>query len=451
MDFEIGPNGISARKELAPPAPTVLALVAATLLILAQTADAAYVDLDITNGPYFVDYNSFPVSHIAPQAIEQQPNWNTYAADEPVKEPSPNSGPRFLASLSPGHILDKADYYWLDVGRYYFLDRQRYNLLGPMNYLIGRLYSSLWRDYYSYRPAKNRRTWTGSKPNPRHPWYDSRGMSGILYGPVLGGLGWCGIIGATGWNGSFGPAVYTDSMQYYILDLGQYHYLDRLQYSLLGGRSYVLGHAAYPLWHGHIVSLWTKDSNHRTGAANECDTEWLGFHGRFFIFNEPAQRGDKLVAFVSDEDDYKMKVGRSKVRKQGRYGPMRLRKDDSATPYKDGVLPGEMVTFMAWDKSTATWYQTEVLRGSPYASGDRKFTKVNLNAVPEPATVVVLALGAIGILLLGGKTNHQRYQEMDPGRTANRPATLGIKNLFPLHNSAKASAELHVRKTNGLP
>jgi len=97
-------------------------------------------------------------------------------------------------------------------------------------------------------------------------------MYGVLYGPVLGGLGWTPYFGAArdyyeraqvdgygGWGSELQPGDYIDRAQYYLLDEGQYYYLDKWQYNLMGGRSYILGHVCYPLWYGY--GYWPRDDS----------------------------------------------------------------------------------------------------------------------------------------------------------------------------------------------
>lgn len=122
------------------------------------------------------------------------------------------------------------------------------------------------------------------------------------------------------------------------MDEGQYFYLDKRHYNLLGGTSYLLGHPCYPLWSGY----------------------------------------------------------------------MRVVRDNPLTAHKDGTLSNEIVTFAVWDESTARWLHAKILSGLPQWNSHRAQIRVDINAIPEPSSVGLIGLGALGFLALRDTRKNER-------------------------------------------
>lgn len=62
---------------------------------------------------------------------------------------------------------------------------------------------------------------------------------------------------------------YIDRAWYYLLDYGQYDYLDNQQYNLMGESGYLLGHPAYP-------KLFERGSEQAVGFVGRAKMSWLG-------------------------------------------------------------------------------------------------------------------------------------------------------------------------------
>ena len=145
------------------------------------------------------------------------------------------------------------------------VEKGQYNLLGGMSYLLENFHYATGDDYYSHWLARDRRTKIGLKDKAAARWFDSAGMFGILYGPILPVIAVMGlnpfvdtisspaggveVDSYRGWSYYSNAGDYIDIGQYYLLDKAQYYYLDKWQYKLLGGANYILGHPCYPLWY----------------------------------------------------------------------------------------------------------------------------------------------------------------------------------------------------------
>ncbi len=99
---------------------------------------------------------------------------------------------------------------------------------------------------------------------------------------------------------------YIDRTWYYLLDFGQYDYLDNRQYNLMGESGYLLGHPAYP-------RLFERNSEQAVGFAGKTKSDWFASGGRqsaIFAYAELC-RGfnagdliDKIRYYYLDEGQY---------------------------------------------------------------------------------------------------------------------------------------------------
>ncbi len=329
---------------------------------------------------------------------------------------------KWLDYHNAGDYIDRGRYYWLDDNRYYYIDARQYNLLGGIGHLLSHSGYPVWHDY-------SVRWWDtylgggiGLLSNMRAKWIDFYGtfeivdetthladkLNTLLDDMCVGHTEQVAIGTFDARRVCRNAGDYTDRGWYYCLDERQYYYLDKIQYNLLGGTSYMLGHPCYPLWHGYDLLWHGRYLRRETGSADEVSEEWVDFYGRLNIFDEPAQPGDKLHAFVADDNSERMRVGQFTVRVEGWYGYMRVVRDNPLTAHKDGALPGEIVTFEVWDESAAGWLYAEILSGLPQWSSHRAQIRVDINAVPEPSSVGLMGLGALGFLTLRDTRNNRR-------------------------------------------
>ena len=324
-----------------------------------------------------------------------------------------------------GHYIDRGRYYWLDDSRYYYIDARQYDLLGGIGHLLNHSGYPVWYDYDFGWWDRYLGGGIGLLSKIRATWVDFYGMfdtvdeTDYLAGKLRTLLDeMCvehteqaatGTFDARHAYGNAGD--YTDKGRYYCLDEGQYYYLDRRHYNLLGGTSYLLGHPCYPLWHGYYLPWHGKYLRRATGSADEVSQEWVEFYGELSIFDEPAQRGDELYAFVAGDDSERIRVGQFTVSIEGWYGYMRVARDNPLTAKKDGALPNETITFEVWDKSAAGWLHAQILSGLPQWSSHRAQIRVDINAIPEPSSLGLMGLGALGFLALRDTRNNRRTEK----------------------------------------
>jgi hypothetical protein len=320
----------------------------------------------------------------------------------------------------------------MDEARFLYLDIGQYNLLGGQSYFGGQSCYPLWydRSFRLWRITPERGMEAAMKS-------DADGLAfyrelAVLGEPVYLGSGvtvfvdnvctfwqgqpatdrWCG------WPIYANPGDYIDRYWYYCLDKGQYRYLDEGQYNLLGGLSYLLGHPCQSMWYDYHLRSWLVILEKIVSPPKKAGPEYVDFYGEFRIFGKLAQLGDILRAFVAGDDTEPICVGQFIVGVEGWYGDLRVFRDNSSTTAKDGALPGETITFGAWDKSAGRWYPTEILYGRPEWTYHEARIRVDVNAIPEPSTISFLGLGALAVVL-------RRSQKRRPvARTSAEPADL---------------------------
>lgn len=304
---------------------------------------------------------------------------------------------------SPGDYIDRARYNCLDENQYDYLEKGQYDLLGGKSYFLGRSCYPIWHDYGFRWWGRDLERTSELEDRIDAEWITFHAASsskklGAPIDDVCLGLTAQSTIqahhGSHGWYNLLED--YIDRGRYFCLDQGQYYYLGTRQYNLLGGMNYLLGHPCYPLWYDYGFYRLAIAAEKEVSLAQP---EWVDFYGLFTIFNEPAQIGDELHAFVAGDNKDMICVGEFMIRIEGSYGYIRVFRDDPLTAYKDGTLPDEMITFRAWDQSAARWYPTEILYGVPKWTSHGARIRVDINAIPEPLTLAFLGLGALGTLL----------------------------------------------------
>jgi len=204
------------------------------------------------------------------------------------------------------------------------------------------------------------------------------------------------------------PGEYIDRGRYYWLDEAQYYYFDEGQYNLLAEAAYLLGRPRYSMRYAYHFYWWGAILARLTPPPQKASQEWVDLYGEFTIFHEPAQIGDILRAYVTGENEDPICVEQFIVTVEGRYGDLRILRDDPLTPGRDGAQPGETITFGAWDKSAQRWYTTEIVHGSARWTYHGARIRVDVNAIPEPCTITFLGLGALAVLLRRGEKRHPR-------------------------------------------
>jgi hypothetical protein len=164
------------------------------------------------------------------------------------------------------------------------------------------------------------------------------------------------------------PGSYIDKQWYYFLDQGQYNYLDKGQYYLIGELGYYLGHPFYPRLHGKSIAQ-------TIGFTSTINKGWFLFLSEKFSTNQyipPAGYYLDTWAPVYRQHYYFADIGKYNYLDKGQYN---------------------LLTTLAYS-SGYPCYQKQ-FEGTAHPS--------NVVANPEPSTIILLGLGAIGIVLRGKK------------------------------------------------
>ncbi len=163
--------------------------------------------------------------------------------------------------------------------------------------------------------------------------------------------------------------TYIDSQWYRFLDYGQYYYLDKGQYYLIGELGYFLGHPFYP-------RLYEKDVEQKIGFTNIINKGWFIFLAEQFPIDEHAVRSSYY--FNAEDSIFKQRYYFSDI---GQYNYLEKRQYNllggSAYLFRSPCFPGQLGTGIGTSDVVAN---------------------------PEPATIVFLGLGALGIVALRKKS-----------------------------------------------
>ena len=149
------------------------------------------------------------------------------------------------------------------------------------------------------------------------------------------------------------------------MDNGQYYYLDRGQYNLLGGLSYRLGHPCYP-------KLFERDLEQAVGFTNRVNTGWFSLCGgqvpisEYVIWGRHFNAGD----YIDRVRYYYLNKGRYYYLDELQYNLLGGLGYSFGRPYNQGRY--------GWG-----YYQS-----------------VGQCATPELSTILYLVLGVFGILAL---------------------------------------------------
>ena len=203
---------------------------------------------------------------------------------------------------------------------------------------------------------------------------DSRTTGGIthrfLRGLGIGGLAAIASLGlasrvhATSFDFDGVPAGdYIDREWFHLLDDGQYQYLDRGQYNLLGELGYLLGHPCYP-------KLFERDSDQAVGFTNRQHTAGFSFGGgqvpisEYVVWSRYFNAGD----YIDRGRYYFLDEGQYRYLDRGQYNLLGGLGYSFGRPHYQRQYD--------WDY---------------YQSGGQC-------PVPEPSTIGFLGIGALGVL-----------------------------------------------------
>jgi hypothetical protein len=132
--------------------------------------------------------------------------------------------------------------------------------------------------------------------------------------------------------------------------------------------------------------------------------EYADFWGRFSFSGEPAQPGDRLNARIGDFD-----TGQYIVSEQGWY-VFRVYRDDPLTANIDGAAPGDIITFTATEQGMGLIHSTATSGNTPIWTHHQDRVRVDINALPEPATILLFGLGVLGVRAMGKKSGSAKFQ-----------------------------------------
>lgn len=160
----------------------------------------------------------------------------------------------------------------------------------------------------------------------------------------------------------------------------KYKFTENLLYRFVGG-SYEPGSIGWPHFEHYpaIPVIYTT-------------REYVDFWGRFNISNKPAEKGDILSTFI--EDYY---AGQYIVTEPGWY-VVRIYRDELSTSQRDGAVPGDYITFEATEFDTGRVHSVQTTIGIPIWTHHKDRIRVDLYAAPEPSTIVLFSIAALGFL-----------------------------------------------------
>ena len=127
--------------------------------------------------------------------------------------------------------------------------------------------------------------------------------------------------------------------------------------------------------------------------------EYLDFWGKFDFFGIPAMQGDILKAYIG-----KFYAGQYVVTESGWY-VIRIYGDDPQTPYKDGAIPGDYISFEAIKNDTSKVYPVETSQNLPIWTDQEDRIRVDINAVPEPSSIVMFGIMALGYMIIKNRND----------------------------------------------
>ena len=158
-----------------------------------------------------------------------------------------------------------------------------------------------------------------------------------------------------------------------------YVYLDDIMYRIIGGSYQPCS----------IGIFWPEIKS--TKVRYTAGREYVDFWGRFSFSGEPAQPGDRLNAYVGDYN-----AGQYIVNDTGWY-VLRVYRDDPLTANIDGAKPGDIITFTAIEQSTGITHSTTTSGSTAIWTHNQDRIRVDINALPEPATILLFGLGVLGV------------------------------------------------------
>jgi len=171
-----------------------------------------------------------------------------------------------------------------------------------------------------------------------------------------------------------------------------YYYLDDIRYRIIGGSYQPCS----------IGTFWPELKSPK--VVYLPGREYVDFWGRFSFSGEPAQPGDRLNASVGDFD-----AGQYIVSERGWY-VFRVYRDDPLTANIDGAAPGDIITFTAIEQGMGLIHSTATSGNTPIWTHHQDRVRVDINALPEPAAILLFGLGVLGVRAMGRKSGSAKFQ-----------------------------------------
>ena len=163
----------------------------------------------------------------------------------------------------------------------------------------------------------------------------------------------------------------------------KYNFLENTLYNFVGG-SYVPG---------SIGTMAMQDKSYKDIQIISYDIrEYVDFWGRFDISGQPADIGDILNAYIGNYN-----TGQYIVNETGWY-VIRIYRDDPSTEYKEGAVSGDYIRFEAIEHDSGYLHATETSQNLPVWTNNKDRIRVDINALPEPSSVILFGIAAMGFL-----------------------------------------------------